>query len=46
MNILVGLQLLVGTSLLAVIEEDCTGGLVTEMFDYSGKVGTDIALLW
>ena len=26
------------------VEEDCTGGLVTEVFDDSGKVGNDVVL--
>ena len=43
-DIPVGLQLLFGISLSA-IEEDCTGGLVTEVFDDSDVVGADIALL-
>ena len=28
------------------MEEDCTGGLVIEMFDDSKKVGTDVLLLY
>ena len=40
-----GLQLLVGTSLYVAVEEDCTSGLVTEVFDDSGKVGADVLLL-
>ena len=29
----------------AVVEEDCTGGLIIEVFDDSGKVGADVVLL-
>ena len=29
----------------AAVEKYCTSGLVTEVFDYSNKVGADIALL-
>ena len=29
----------------AAIEENCTGGLVKEVFDYSDKIGTDVVLL-
>ena len=43
-DIPVGLQLLFEISLSA-IEEDSTGGLVTEVFDDSGKVGADVILL-
>ena len=32
-------------SLLAAVEEDCTSGLVVEVFDDSDKVGADVALL-
>ena len=41
-DIPVGLKLLFGTSLPAAIEEDCTGGLVIEVFDGSDKVGADV----
>ena len=44
-DILVGLQLLFGTRLLSAVEEDCTSGLVIEVFDDSGKGGTDVVLL-
>ena len=39
-DIPVGLQLLIGTSISAVVEEDCTSGLVIEVWD-SDKVGLD-----
>ena len=29
----------------AVVEEDCTSGLVIEVFDYSDKVDVDVVLL-
>ena len=29
----------------AAVEEDCTGGLVTQVFDDSDKVGIDVVLL-
>ena len=29
----------------SAVEEDCTGGLVIEVFDDSDKVGTDVVLL-
>ena len=29
----------------AAVEEDGTSGLITEVFDDSGKVGTDVVLL-
>ena len=29
----------------AIVEEDCTSGLVTEVFDDSDKVGADVVLL-
>ena len=29
----------------AAVEEDCTCGLVIEVFDYSDKVGADVVLL-
>ena len=29
----------------AAVEEDCTGGLVIEVFDDSDKVGADVVLL-
>ena len=29
----------------AAVEEDCTSGLVTEVFDDSDKVGVDVVLL-
>ena len=36
-----------GTSLLyADVEEDCTSGLVIEVFDDSDKVGADVVLLY
>ena len=38
----VGLQLLLGT---VAVEEDCTSGLVMEVFGNSDKVGADIVLL-
>ena len=38
------LKLLLGTSLLCCREEDCTCGLVIEVFDDSDKVSTDILL--
>ena len=41
-DILVGLQLLFSY---AAVEEDCTSGLVIEVFDDSEKVGADVALL-
>ena len=44
-DIPVRLQLLFGTSLLAVVEEDCTGGLVIEVFDDLDKVGAVVVLL-
>ena len=31
--------------MLSLFEEDCSGGHVTEVFDGSEKVGTDIVLL-
>ena len=31
--------------MLATVEEDCTSGLVIEVFDDSDKVGADVALL-
>ena len=30
----------------AAVEEDCTDGLVTEVFDDSDKVGTDVEPLY
>ena len=44
-DIPVGLQLLFEISLSA-IEEDSTGGLVTEVFDDSDKVGTHVIFLY
>ena len=44
-DIPVGLQLLIGTSISAVVEEDCTSGLVIEVSDNSDKVGADVVLL-
>ena len=41
----VGLELLLGTSLLAAVEEDGTSGLVIEVFDDLDKVCTDVVLL-
>ena len=29
----------------AVVEEDCTSGLVIEVFDYSDKIGANVVLL-
>ena len=29
----------------AAVEEDCTGGLIIEVFNYSDKVGADVVLL-
>ena len=39
------LQLLFGTFSYAAVEEDCTSGLIIEVFDDSGKVGGDVVLL-
>ena len=44
-DIPVGLQLLCGTVSYAAVEEDCTSGLVIEVFEDSDKVGADIVLL-
>ena len=44
-DIPVGLQLLFGTFSYAAVEEDCTSGLVIEVFDDSDKVGADVVLL-
>ena len=44
-DIPVRFQLLFETSLHVAIEEDCTGGLITEVFDDLDKVGTDVVLL-
>ena len=44
-DIPVGFQLLYGTSLYAAVEEDCTSGLVIEIFDDLDKVGANVALL-
>ena len=47
-DIPVGLQLLFRTTepvSYAVVEEDCTSGLVTEVFDDSDEVGADVVLL-
>ena len=41
----VGLELLLGTSLLAAVEEDGTIGLGIEVFDDLDKVCTDVVLL-
>ena len=43
-DIPVRLQLFFGTSY-AAVEEDCTSGLVIEVFDDSDKVGADVVLL-
>ena len=40
----VGLELLLGTSLLAAVEEDGTSGLVIEVFDDLDKVCADVVL--
>ena len=44
-DIPVGLQLLFGPVSDAAVEEDCTSGLIIEIFDDSVKVGTDVVLL-
>ena len=44
-DIPVELQLLFGTSLISAVEEDCTAGLVIEVFDDLDKVGADVVLL-
>ena len=41
----VGLELLLGTSLLAAVEEDGTSGLVIEVFDNLDKVCADVVFL-
>ena len=43
-DISVGLQLFLGTRR-AAVEEDCTSGLVIEVFDDLDKVGADVVLL-
>ena len=42
-DIPVGLQLLCGTVSYAAVKEDCTSGLVIEVFDDVDKVGADVA---
>ena len=44
-DIPVRLQLLFGTASYAVVEEVCTGGRITEVFDDSDKVGNGVILL-
>ena len=44
-DIPVGLQLYLEPVSSAAVEEDCTSDLVTEVFDDSDKVGTDVVLL-
>ena len=44
-DIRVALQVFFGTSPYAAVEENCTGGLVIEMFDDLDKVGADVVLL-
>ena len=44
-DIPVGLQLLFGPISYAAVEEDCTSGLVVEVFDDSDKVGADVVRL-
>ena len=45
-DIPVGLQLLFGTNVsYAAVQEDCTSGLVIEVFDDSDKVGAYVVLL-
>ena len=44
-DIPVGLQLLFRTSILCCLGEDCTGGLIIEVFDDSDKVDADVMLL-
>ena len=44
-DIPVVLRLLFRASLLFAVEEDCTGGLIIEVFNYSYKVGADVVLL-
>ena len=44
-HIPVGLQLLFEPVSYAAVEEDCTSGLVIEVFDDSDKVGADVVLL-
>ena len=41
----VGLQLCSEAVSYAAGEEDCTGGLMTEVFDDSNRVGTNVVLL-
>ena len=43
-DIPVELQLLFGTSLISAVEEDCTAGLVIEVFDDSDKIGAYVVL--
>ena len=38
-------QMCIRDSFYAAVEEDCTNGLVTEVFDDLGKVGADVILL-